>query len=96
VDEAALLAALRSGRLGGAALDVFATQPLPPGHPLFGFDNVLLTPHLAGITEPSMERMGVAAAEEALRVLAGGEPRNLINPAAVPRYRERFGARAAE
>jgi D-3-phosphoglycerate dehydrogenase len=90
VDEAALTAALAAGRIGGAALDVFATQPLPPDHPLFGLDTVILTPHLAGITEESMARMGTGAAEEALRVLAGGLPENLCNPEAVPRYRARF------
>jgi D-3-phosphoglycerate dehydrogenase len=88
--ESALLDALRSGQLGGAALDVFATQPLPRDHPLFAFPNVLLTPHLAGITEESMERMGLGAIDEALRVLAGGLPVNLVNPEAVPAYRRRF------
>lgn len=90
VDEDALVDALRQDRLLGAALDVFATQPLPPDHPLFGFDNVLVTPHMAGITEESMMRMGVGAAEETLRVLAGNLPVNLRNPGAVGRYRERF------
>ncbi|MGE0007816.1 MAG: NAD(P)-dependent oxidoreductase [Parvibaculaceae bacterium] len=84
-------AALRSGHLGGAAIDVFAEQPLPPGHPFFGFGNVVLTPHLAGITEESMERMGIGAVEEALRVLRGELPLNLVNPLVVARYRERFG-----
>jgi D-3-phosphoglycerate dehydrogenase len=90
VDEAALIDALAAGRIGGAALDVFATQPLPPDHPLLGFDNVIVTPHLAGITEESMLRMGTGAAAEALRVLAGALPVNLRNPDAVPRYRQRF------
>ncbi|MEQ7007076.1 NAD(P)-dependent oxidoreductase [Actinopolymorpha sp. B17G11] len=89
VDESALLSALRAGRLGGAALDVFETQPLPADHPFLDLDNVLLTPHLAGITDASMERMGLGAAQEALRVLAGELPRNLVNPEAVPRYRVR-------
>ena len=91
IDDEALVAALRAGRIGGAALDVFAAQPLPPEHPYFGFDNVLITPHMAGITEESMMRMGVGAADEVLRVLAGELPVNLRNPEAVERYRERFG-----
>ncbi len=90
VDEAALIEALRAGRLLGAALDVFATQPLPPDHPLFSFDNVLITPHMAGITEESMMRMGVGAADETLRVLANRLPVNLRNPGVVGRYRKRF------
>lgn len=90
VDEAALIDALNDGRIGGAALDVFTTQPLPPDHPFLAFDNVIVTPHLAGITEESMMRMGVGAAEEALRVLANQLPVNLRNPDVLPRYRERF------
>jgi len=53
VDEAALLEALRGQRLGGAVLDVFATEPLPPEHPLWGFDNVVVTPHIAGPSTPA-------------------------------------------
>lgn len=82
--------ALRSGHLGGAAIDVFAEQPLPAGHPFFGFDHVILTPHLAGITEESMERMGIGAVEETLRVLKGDLPINLVNPSVVAQYRRRF------
>jgi D-3-phosphoglycerate dehydrogenase / 2-oxoglutarate reductase len=92
VDEAALVETLRGGRIAGAALDVFETQPLPADHPLFTLDNVIITPHLAGITEESMLRMGVGAAQEAIRVLGGGLPRNFINPEAEPHYRERFPA----
>ncbi|RVB61192.1 NAD(P)-dependent oxidoreductase, partial [Mesorhizobium sp. M7A.F.Ca.CA.002.03.2.1] len=51
VDDDALIEALQKRRIGGAALDVFATQPLPSNHPYFGFDNVIVTPHMAGITE---------------------------------------------
>lgn len=78
VDDA-LIAALGENRIGGAALDVFAEQPLPADHPYFGFANVVMTPHLAGITEESMMRMGVGAADEALRVLRGELPINLRN-----------------
>ncbi len=90
VDEEAMLAALRENRIGGAALDVFATQPLPGDHPYFGFDNVLITPHMSGITEGSMRRMGVGAAEEAARVLRGELPVNFCNPEVLESYRKRF------
>jgi D-3-phosphoglycerate dehydrogenase len=92
VDDTGLIEALSEGRLGGAALDVFVTQPLPPDHPYFSFDNVIITPHMAGITEQSMMRMGIGAAEEALRVLANHLPVNLRNPDVLERYRARFPA----
>jgi D-3-phosphoglycerate dehydrogenase len=94
IDDEALIAALRERRIGGAALDVFATQPLPPDHPYFSFDNVIVTPHMAGITEESMMRMGTGAAGEALRVLANDLPAKLRNPEVVERYRKRFPATA--
>lgn len=90
IDEAALVAALQKERIGGAALDVFETQPLPADHPLLALDNVVLTPHMAGITEESMARMGLGAVEECLRVLAGELPVNFCNPEVEPRYRSRF------
>ncbi|MCF6123852.1 hydroxyacid dehydrogenase [Mesorhizobium sp. M7A.F.Ca.CA.001.07.2.1] len=92
IDDDALIEALQKRRIGGAALDVFATQPLPSNHPYFGFDNVIITPHLAGITEESMMRMGVGAAGEALLVLANKLPVNLRNPEVVDHYRRRFPA----
>ncbi|RCW87838.1 NAD(P)-dependent oxidoreductase [Phyllobacterium bourgognense] len=92
IDDAALIRALREGRIGGAALDVFATQPLPLDHPYFGFDNVIVTPHLAGLTDESMLRMGTGAASEVLRVLKGELPVNLRNPEVVEHYRRRFPA----
>lgn len=90
VDEAALIAALTSGRLGGASVDVFDTQPLPADHPFLALPNVILTPHMAGITEESMLRMGQGVVAEARSVLAGDLPRNLVNPDAVAKYRNRF------
>lgn len=92
IDDEALIEALREGRIGGAALDVFATQPLPLDHPYFGFDNVIVTPHLAGLTEESMISMGTGAASEALRVISGELPVNLRNPEVVEHYRRRFPA----
>ncbi|MFN3549766.1 MAG: NAD(P)-dependent oxidoreductase [Mesorhizobium sp.] len=90
VDDEAMLAALREGRIGGAALDVFASQPLPADHPYLALDNVVVTPHMSGITEGSMRRMGMAAAEEAARVLRGELPLNFCNPEALDAYRKRF------
>lgn len=89
VDDA-LIPALENGRLGGAALDVFVEQPLPPDHPYFRLPNVIVTPHMAGITEESMMRMGLGAAEEAVRILKDELPRNLRNPQVVEHYRRRF------
>ncbi|UVC06632.1 dehydrogenase [Rhizobium sp. TH2] len=90
VDDDALIAALIEGRIRGAALDVFSTQPLPADHPYLHLDNVIVTPHLAGITEESMKRMGLGAADEVIRILNGELPVNLRNPEAVEHYRRRF------
>ena len=69
---------------------MFDTQPLPPDHPFLALPNVILTPHMAGITEESMLRMGQGVVAEAQRVVAGDLPRNLVNPGAVDLYRRRF------
>ncbi len=82
VEEAALIEALREKRIAGAMLDVYEHYRVAPGHPLFGLDNIVLTPHLAGMTRESRERMGVLAAEETLRMLAGEKPNNFVNPRA--------------
>jgi (S)-sulfolactate dehydrogenase len=70
VDEAAVAAALRSGHLGGAALDVFETEPLPAGSPLAGCPNLVLTPHIAGVTAESNERVSALIAERVIEALA--------------------------
>ena len=89
LDTAALIAALQERRIL-AALDVFDVQPLPDDSPLFALQNVLLTPHTAGITEQSMWRMGMGAADEALRILNNDLPVNFCNPSVEARYRQRF------
>ncbi|WP_353090611.1 hydroxyacid dehydrogenase [Methylibium sp.] len=71
VDEAALAQALRSGHLRGAALDVFTDEPLPAGSVLVGVPNLVLTPHIAGMTVESEQRVGNLVADRVLARLAG-------------------------
>lgn len=92
LDANAIADALATGRLGGAALDVFDVQPLPLDSPLWTLDNVILTPHVAGITKDSMLRMGQGALSEVLRILANRLPENFCNPDVEARYRARFPA----
>lgn len=80
VEENALIDALREKRIAGAMLDVYEHYRLEPGHPLFALENAVLTPHLAGMTRESRRRVGIAAAEDTLRMLNGERPRNLANP----------------
>jgi len=74
IDEAALADALRTGRLGGAALDVRAQEPPMGDDPLATLDNVLLTPHIAGLTAESQARVCTTVADDVLRVLRGEQP----------------------
>jgi D-3-phosphoglycerate dehydrogenase / 2-oxoglutarate reductase len=71
VDEAALVAALDSGQLGGAALDVVATEPLAKDSPLLGRDNVILTPHTAFYSVEALEELQTKCASDVARVLSG-------------------------
>jgi (S)-sulfolactate dehydrogenase len=70
VDEAALAAALRSGHLGGAAIDVFGAEPLPAAEHFKDCPNLLLTPHIAGVTAEANERVSFLIAEKVLEALA--------------------------
>ncbi|MBU2981431.1 hypothetical protein KO498_06345 [Lentibacter algarum] len=89
-DEAALAEALLAGHLGGAAVDVFAEQPLPHDHPFWGVPNMILTPHMAGITEESMLRMGQGVVHETARILSGEQPDNFCNPEIWGKFLARF------
>src|SRR5437588_6371713 len=77
VDEAALVDALRSGKVAGAALDVFSTEPY--AGPLLELDNVVVTPHLAASTEEAQDRAGVIIAEQVAAALEGGLVTNAVN-----------------
>ena len=79
VDREALVKALESGRLGGAGIDVFESHPVAPGDPLLTLDNAVLTPHLGGATQETVERHSRMIADDVLRFLDGVRPVNLVN-----------------
>ncbi|HEY8544853.1 MAG TPA: C-terminal binding protein [Acidimicrobiales bacterium] len=91
VDEDALARSLRSGHLGGAALDVFHDEPLPEAHPLREAPNVLLTPHAAWYSPAAVAELPVRAAEQVVAFLAGRPVDSIVNPAYAARAR-RTGA----
>jgi phosphoglycerate dehydrogenase-like enzyme len=87
VDEAALVAALRAGRIAGAGLDVFEQEPLPPDSPLRSLGNVVLTPHAGWVSREARDRLVRVPVDNILAYLAG-RPQNLVNPGALahPRH----------
>src|SRR3954469_17240903 len=89
-DEAALFEALRDKKIAGAGLDVWAKEPPPPDHPLLQFDNVLASPHTAGVTKEARINMGKIAAEQVLDTLDGNRPPRIVNPDVWPAYVKRF------
>ncbi len=96
VDEQALLEALAAGRLAGAGLDVFATEPLPAGHPLRTAPNVVLTPHIGWKVEEVFAEWAEIAAEQLAAWLAGRlPPGEVLDPAAADLPRDRLGGLAS-
>jgi len=79
VNEADLQAALESGKVAGAALDVFSVEPLPADHPFRKLPNVILTPHLGASTKEAQEKCGIEVAEVIAAYLLTGEVRNAVN-----------------
>ena len=88
-DEDALFEALTSGAIAGAGLDVFHAEPPPPDHPLLSLDNVIATPHTAGVTHEARRDLAAAAAEQWITIFTGGVPAGLVNPDAWPVYANR-------
>jgi len=78
VDQEALVEALRSGKVAGAALDVFEDEPLDPADPLASMDNVILTPHIGATTEEALRRMALQVAEGVIKALRGEAPEGLV------------------
>jgi D-3-phosphoglycerate dehydrogenase len=83
VDEVALADALTSGHLGGAAVDVFASEPMAADHPLRAAPNLVLTPHLGASTAEAQDRVGTEMAEQLLMALAGVTPPYAVNAPSV-------------
>jgi glyoxylate reductase len=80
VDESALVEALASGRLGGAALDVFEQEPLAPDSPLLGLEGLVLTPHIGSASLATRKRMAELSVENLLAGLAGRRMPQCANP----------------
>jgi D-3-phosphoglycerate dehydrogenase len=89
-DEAALAEALRANKIAGAGLDVWEKEPPPSEHPLLAFDNVLVSPHTAGVTVETRQNMSRIAAAQILDTLDGKKPPRIVNPEVWPVYAERF------
>jgi D-3-phosphoglycerate dehydrogenase / 2-oxoglutarate reductase len=84
-DTDALVDALRSGKVGAAGLDHFVGEHLPPDHPLTGFPNVVLTPHIGGATYDTEVNHTQTIADDLCRLLAGASPRHIVNPVVLKR-----------
>jgi len=89
-DEEALAAALGERRIAGAGLDVWGKEPPPHDHPLMQFDNVLISPHIAGVTREARTNCAKIAAEQVFDILDGKRPSRIINVEAWPSYARRF------
>ncbi|HUI86620.1 MAG TPA: hydroxyacid dehydrogenase [Nitrososphaerales archaeon] len=93
IDEAALIEALRTHAIAGAGLDVTEVEPVEPDNPLLKMPNVIVTPHIAGASEALFTQGTDYAVENIIRMLRGDAPKSLLNPEALPKWREKFALR---
>jgi len=87
IDTEALIKALKEGVIADAAIDVFEEEPTKADNPLFSLENVIHTPHMAGVTYEALEREPVWAAEEVVKILKGEGGKNVLNPEYVKKAR---------
>ncbi|MEM3796913.1 MAG: hydroxyacid dehydrogenase [Candidatus Bathyarchaeia archaeon] len=89
IDENALIDALKNRRIAGAALDVLEKEPVTPDNPLLTMDNVIVTPHIAGRNSESLIEGEKVAVDNCVKLLKGVVPEYVINPEAIPKWREK-------
>lgn len=94
VQQAPLVKALSEGWIAGAALDVYEDEPLGPDNPLYALNNIVLMPHVAGLTLEAVEGMSLSAANQVLQALSGTCPPHILNPEAWPQASTRAKAAA--
>ena len=94
VQQAPLVRALREGWIAGAALDVYEDEPLGPDNPLYELKNIVLMPHVAGLTIEAVEGMSLSAASQVLQALSGKCPSHILNPEIWPQAAARAQAAA--
>ncbi len=80
IDEVALIEALKQGRIAGATLDVFKEEPPKIDNPLFSAPNLLLTPHIAGVTEEAVQGLSMGSAQAIVDIHHGKKPESIVNP----------------
>jgi D-3-phosphoglycerate dehydrogenase len=90
VNNGALVEALQAHTIAGAGIDVFEPEPPPPDHPLLALDNVLVSPHIAGVTSVTRSKLAHGATQQVAQVLRGERPPRLVNPEVWETFLQRY------